>query len=85
MILDGFYIVEKFEDYGNLNFCYFGIVVVIYIVKMVFVFLQLYFVFNNVEVSNVCIYDNLVDRIMVFDLIDCFFKYGFSCKLDICK
>lgn len=61
MILDGFYIVEKFEDYGNLNFCYFGIVVVIYIVKMVFVFLQLYFVFNNVEVSNVCIYDDLVD------------------------
>lgn len=61
MILDGLYIAEKFEDYGNPNSCYPSIAAATYIVKMVFAFSQLYFVFNNAEVSNVCIYDNSVD------------------------
>ncbi|XP_052683021.1 proton channel OtopLc-like isoform X1 [Crassostrea angulata] len=49
MILDGLYIAEKFEDYGNPNSCYPGIAAATYIVKMVFAFSQLYFVFNNAE------------------------------------
>ena len=51
MILDGLYIAEKFEDYGNPNSCHHDFVVATYIVKMIFAFSQLYFVFNNAEVS----------------------------------
>lgn len=61
MILDGLYIAEKFEDYGNPKSCYPDIVAATYIVKMVFAFSQLYFVFNNAEVSNFGFYYNSVD------------------------
>ncbi|XP_061188116.1 proton channel OtopLc-like [Saccostrea echinata] len=49
MILDGLYIAEEFEDYGNPQSCHQGVTVVTYIIKMVFAFSQLYFVFNNAE------------------------------------
>ncbi|XP_055995970.1 proton channel OtopLc-like isoform X3 [Ostrea edulis] len=49
MILDGLYIAEKFEDYGNPHACQAEVTAATYIVKLVFAFSQLYFVFNNAE------------------------------------
>ncbi|XP_062612022.1 proton channel OtopLc-like [Saccostrea cucullata] len=51
MILDGLYIAEEFEDYGKPESCHQGVTVVTYIIKMVFAFSQLYFVFNNAEMK----------------------------------